>query len=185
MKPIQSAEICAHKVSVGPRKESTLRNLPHIYTSDLMIQRMGKRERFQSRGYDVAIVPGQPSEKEEGKKSSSVVIFLCEYSTRIMNCPTKRIKTFFMGKRKKCTCLPSKIKAFFPFLLPRILGGRKLCVCLGAKSFPLLLFRHNFVSQVLVAGCLGSHGPSSMRRRKGMGRWWDGDERCKKREGTR
>ncbi len=41
------------------------------------------------------------------------------------------------------------------------------------------LSRRNFVSQGLVAGCLGSHGPSSMRRRKGMVGWWDGDERCK------
>ncbi len=39
------------------------------------------------------------------------------------------------------------------------------------------LSRHNFVSQGLVAGSLGSHGPSSMRRRER--RWWDGDERCK------
>ncbi len=92
----------AHIRSPSDREKKALSAISHIYASDLMIQRMGKRERFQSRaGYDVAIVPGQPSEKKEEERSSSVVIFLCEYLMRIMNCPTKRIKTFFIREKKE------------------------------------------------------------------------------------
>ena len=117
----------------------TLRNLPHIYIWFDDSENGQKGGFNQEQGTMLPLCLANQVKKEE-ERSSSVVIFLCEYSMRIMNCPTKRIKTFFIRKKEEMYLSSVQDKSFLSFFASNsyllFFGGETLCVS-WCQVFPV------------------------------------------------